>query len=106
MRLLQLRQPRRYRPLHLETGRSLAARQGRTPKRLRYSCRGRCRDSGCASSINRLSKTASCWAIVEVGQSLKETDAALDEIRNVFIFGGLGVFSSPSSPSMCSPAAP
>jgi HAMP domain-containing protein len=28
---------------------------------------------------------------VEIGQSLKETDAALDEIRNVSIFGGLGV---------------
>jgi signal transduction histidine kinase len=27
---------------------------------------------------------------VEVGQSLKETDVALDEIRYVFIFGGLG----------------
>ena len=30
-------------------------------------------------------------AVVEVGQSLKETDQALDEIRYVFIFGGLGV---------------
>jgi signal transduction histidine kinase len=28
---------------------------------------------------------------VEIGQSLKETDAALDEIRNVSIFGGLAV---------------